>query len=99
MRMLDRRRARSTPPRTELLPDRLRDSSFWMPALRAAAAARECGGVWVRGGEGLEGLRSCSVMADVMRVGIGVLDGDGEGGSELMSGGMVCCTTQTGKER
>jgi hypothetical protein len=41
--MLDRRRDRSTSLRRDPLEARL-DSSFWMPAFRVAAAAREWGG-------------------------------------------------------
>jgi hypothetical protein len=42
MRMLDRRRARSTSRR--MLPDEERRvSSFWIPAFMAAVAASECG--------------------------------------------------------
>ena len=42
MRMLDRRRARSTSLR--MLPEEgRRCSSFWMPAFIAAVAASECG--------------------------------------------------------
>jgi hypothetical protein len=56
-----------------------------MPALRAAAAARECGGVWAAGGEGLAGLKD---DVEAMRLCMGVVEGDGDGGRELRSGGM-----------
>lgn len=83
--MLDRRRARSASLLTEPVPEGLLASSFCMPALRAAAAARECGGVWATGGDGLDGLKD---NVDAMRLCMGVLEGEGEGGSELRSGGI-----------
>lgn len=94
--MLDRRLARSTSLRIE--PEPLlarRDSSCCMPAFIAAAAASECGGVWepgggeacVRVGSGLAGaMRDCSGEAEA--------EGDGEGGKEFRSGGMVGCGTR-----
>lgn len=83
--MLDRRRARSTSRR--ILPLEGRRSSFWMPAFMAAAAARECGGVWEAGGD-WERLRAGS-LEDAMRARLGEADGDGDGGSEFRSGGMA----------
>jgi hypothetical protein len=70
MRILDRRRARSTSRR--MLPDEERRvSSFWIPAFMAAVAASECGeeAAMLREADGGEA--------------------SGEGGSELISGGMV----------
>lgn len=77
MRMLDRRRARSTSRR--MLPDEgRRVSSFWMPAFMAAVAASECGDeAIVRDADG-------DWLRDVPLEG----DWSGEGGKLLMSGGM-----------
>lgn len=96
--MLERRRARSTSRRMEPAPiEGLRESSLCIPALRAAAAARECGGVWEAGGD-----------VDMVRVGVDSLfdaerrawsgepePGDGDGGRELRSGGMVLRPTSS----
>ena len=81
MRMLDRRRARSTSLR--MLPDEdRRVSSFWMPAFIAAVAARECGEeeAMLREAEG-DWLREVPLEGDG--------DASGDGGRELMSGGMA----------
>lgn len=86
--MLERRRARSTSRRIEPLDPR-RDSSFWMPALRAAAAASECGGVWETVGD-CDMVREGSVgVCDAILVCRGEAEGEGEGGSELRSGGIA----------
>jgi hypothetical protein len=79
--MLERRRARSTSRR--MLPDEERRvSSFWMPAFMAAVAASECGeAAMVREAEG-------DWLREVLLVGIEG-EASGEGGSELMSGGMA----------
>jgi hypothetical protein len=79
--MLERRRARSTSRR--MLPDEERRvSSFWMPAFMAAVAAGECGeAAMVREAEG-------DWLREVLLVGIEG-EASGEGGSELMSGGMA----------
>lgn len=73
MRMLERRRARSTSRR--MLPDEERRvSSFWMPAFMAAVAASECGeerdaeGDWLRElllGEGGRELMSGAIVGGV----------------------------------
>jgi hypothetical protein len=66
-----------------MLPDdERRVSSFWMPAFKAAVAASECGDeeVIVREAEG-------DWLREVPLVGEG--DASGEGGSELISGGMA----------
>jgi hypothetical protein len=80
MRMLERRRARSTSRR--MLPEEgRRVSSLCMPAFMAAVAARECGEVaMLRDAEG-------DWLRDVLFVGDG--DASGDGGSELMSGAMA----------
>lgn len=58
-----------------------------MPAFMAAAAASECGGVCEAVGDA-ETVREASFeLVEAMR-GCGVADGDGDGGSELRSGGM-----------
>lgn len=73
MRMLERRRARSTSRR--ILPDEgRRVSSLCMPAFMAAVAASECGEADMREAEG-EWLR--------------VVPSEGEPFSELRSGAMV----------
>lgn len=79
MRMLDRRRARSTSLR--MLPEEVRRwSSFWMPAFIAAVAARECGEVAiVRDAEG-DWLREAPLEAGG--------DCRGEGGSVFKSGAI-----------
>lgn len=83
MRMLERRRARSTSLRIEL-DDGRRCSSLCIPAFKAAVAARECGGVWEAGG-----VREDSVLVEAMRDWRGAeVDGEGDGGSEFRSGGM-----------
>jgi hypothetical protein len=81
MRMLDRRRARSTSRR--MLPDEERRvSSVWIPAFMAAVAASECGeAAMVREAEG-DWLREVLWMGGEGEV-------RGEGGRELMSGGML----------
>jgi hypothetical protein len=80
--MLDRRRARSTSRR--MLPDEgRRVSSFWMPAFMAAVAANDCGkdaAAIVREAAG-------DWLRDVSLGGEGEASGDG--GSELMSGGIA----------
>jgi hypothetical protein len=77
MRMLDRRRARSTSRR--ILPDEdRRVSSFWIPAFIAAVAARECGEeAMFREADG-DWLREVPLEGDC----------SGEGGRLLISGGM-----------
>jgi hypothetical protein len=81
--MLERRRARSTSRR--ILPDEgRRVSSCWIPAFMAAVAASECGedaAAMVREAEG-------DWLREVLLVGIEG-EASGEGGSELMSGGMA----------
>ncbi len=69
-------------------PDEARlESSVWMPAFMAAAAASECGGVC-----DVPGLREGSgAFAEAMRGCEGEAEGEGEGGSEFRSGiGMRC---------
>lgn len=94
--MLERRRACSTSLRIEPMDGR-RDSSFWIPAFSAAAAASECGGECDTGGEG-EWLRKASVVEVevgwAMRVCSGEPDDDLDGGSELRSGGIVIGAAQ-----
>jgi hypothetical protein len=86
--MLERRRARSTSRLMEPLDVR-RDSSFWMPAFMAAAAASECGGVCDTGGD-CDTAREGSPDVDwVILLCIGEADGDGEGGNEFRSGGIA----------
>jgi hypothetical protein len=90
MRMLERRRAWSTSRLIEPLDPR-RDSSFWMPAFRAAAAASECGGVCEMGGD-CDRVREGSVgVVDAILecTTLGEAEGEGEGGSEFRSGGMA----------
>lgn len=87
--MLDLRRARSTSLRT-LPEDWRRMSSLWMPAFMVAAAASECGGVWEVGGDCDMGMGRVGVGSFAEeRAWRGVDEGEGEGGSELRSGGMV----------
>jgi hypothetical protein len=80
--MLERRRARSTSRR--ILPDEgRRVSSCWIPAFMAAVAASECGedaAAMVREAEG-DWLREMSWGGEG--------DASGEGGSELISGGIA----------
>jgi hypothetical protein len=85
MRMLDRRRARSTSLRMEP-EDVRRKSSLWIPAFMAAAAASECGGVCEVGDGDM--LRAGSAELELMmRAGWDdEAEGEGEGGSELISG-------------
>jgi hypothetical protein len=80
MRMLDRRRARSTSRR--ILPeDDRRVSSFWMPAFIAAVAASEWGEeAMLREAEG-DWLREVPLEAEG--------DWMGDGGSVLRSGAMA----------
>ena len=85
--MLDRRRARSTSLRMEP-PEDLRDSSFWIPAFSAAAAARERGGELEGDGDGLRRASTVEVVRG-MRICCGEPDGDLEGGNEFKSGGMI----------
>jgi hypothetical protein len=88
MRMEDLLRARSTSRRMEPEPDEVRrDSSLWMPAFMAAAAASEVGGVCEVDGEWVREL-SC-VLLDAILEWTGEAEDEGEGGSELRSGGMV----------
>jgi hypothetical protein len=76
MRMLERRRARST-SRCMLPDEGLRVSSLWIPAFMAAVAASEWGDeVMLREAEG-EWLREVPAGGDAR----------GEGGSVLRSGG------------
>lgn len=79
MRMLDRRRARSTSLR--MLPEEVRRwSSFWMPAFMAAVAASECGeAAMVRDADG-DWLREVPLEAEG--------DWRGEAGSVFKSGGI-----------
>jgi hypothetical protein len=81
MRMLDRRRARSTSRR--ILPDEERRSSLCMPAFMAAVAASECGEEEVAMLREAEGDWFREVPLDAAG------EARGEGGSELISGGMV----------
>lgn len=78
--MLDLRRALSKLGLRAELPGERRASSLWIPALSAAAAARECEGEWVDGEAGLEPWA-------IVRVLSGEIEGEREeGGRELMSG-------------
>lgn len=89
MRTLERLRARSTSRRIVFPPEERRDSSFWMPALRAAAAASECGGVCEAAGDCERTRDGSEGVVDAILEGRGDVVGEGEGGSELMSGGMA----------
>jgi hypothetical protein len=84
--MLERRRARSTSRLMEP-PDGRRDSSLWMPALSAAAAASECGGVCEVAGDSDRAREG--VVEAILEWRSGDAEGDGDGGRELRSGGIV----------
>jgi hypothetical protein len=82
MRMLERRRARSTSRR--ILPDEERRvSSFWMPAFMAAVAASECGEDAMPEAREAEG----DWLRDVPLEAVG--DWRGDEGSVLRSGAMA----------
>lgn len=88
MRMLDRRRARSTSLR--MLPeDGRRWSSLWMPAFIAAVAASECGeAAMVRDAEG-DWLREVLMLWLAPGCGLEAEgEGRGEGGSVFKSGAI-----------